>query len=104
VLSSNCIVSHGAFSIHYTLEVSSLMNVMVFYREKVWHSKFAWHDNGTMTYTSQRNAIFEPALNKLSLNDTLILPNVALMVSNFGTEIEDQSQSYRLFIGGQFLH
>ncbi|GFG34115.1 hypothetical protein Cfor_05571, partial [Coptotermes formosanus] len=57
------------------------------FREKVWHSKFAWHDNGTMTYTSQRNAIFEPALNKLSLNDTLILPNVALMgITSFLSE------------------
>jgi len=38
-----------------------------------------------MTYTSQRNAVFEPELNNLSLNDTVVVPNLALLVSNFGT-------------------
>lgn len=37
-----------------------------------------------MTYTSRRNAVFEPELNILSLNDTVIVPNFALLVSNFG--------------------
>jgi scavenger receptor class B protein 1 len=49
------------------------------FREKITHSKFAWHDNGTLTYTSQRNAVFDPELNNLSLNDTVIVPNVALL-------------------------
>lgn len=61
-----------------------LLNVMVYYREKIEHSNFAWHDNGTLTYTSKRSAVFEPELNNLSLNDTLIVPNLALLVSNFG--------------------
>jgi hypothetical protein len=84
-MSSNCFVSQGNIPEYDTLETSSLLNVMVFYREKIWHSKFAWHDNGTMTYTSQRNAVFDPELNNLSLNDTVIVPNIALLVSNFGT-------------------
>jgi hypothetical protein len=79
------------------------MNVMLFYREKLWHSKFAWHDNGTLTYTSQRNAVFEEELNTLSLNDTLIVPNLALMVNNFGTRNRSSVSELRLFIGGQFL-
>jgi hypothetical protein len=66
---------------------NSLLNVMVFYREKISHSNFSWHDNGTMTYTSQRNAIFDPELNNLSLNDTVFVPNLALLVSNFGAQI-----------------
>ena len=61
-----------------------MLNIMVFYREKIGHSKFAWHDNGTMTYTSQRTAVFDPELNSLSLNETVIVPNVALLVSNIG--------------------
>jgi len=84
-VSSYCIVSQENILEYDTLETSSLLNVMVFYREKISHSKFAWHDNGTMTYTSQRNAVFEPELNNLSLNDTVVVPNLALLVSNFGT-------------------
>jgi hypothetical protein len=80
----NCFVSQGNVPEYDILEISSLLNVMVFCREDVWHSKFAWHDNGTMTYTSIRNAVFIPEQNNLSLNDTVIVPNVALLVSTFG--------------------
>jgi len=84
-MSSSCFVSQGNISQYDTLETSLLLNVMVFYREKIRHSKFAWNDNGTLTYKSQRNAVFDPELNNLSLNDTVIVPNIALLVSNFGT-------------------
>jgi len=77
-----------------------VVNVMVFYREKIEHSKFVWHDNGTMTYKSQRIPVFDPELNNLSLNDTVIVPNVALLVSNFGTRNE---RSVREFRDGHFL-
>ena len=77
-----------------------LLYVTVFYREKITHSKFAWHDNGTLTYTSQRNAVFDPELNNLSLNDTVIVPNVALLVSSFGTR---NGRSVREFIREHFL-
>jgi hypothetical protein len=56
-------------------------NVVLFYREKLEHTNFKWNENGTMTYTTTRNAEFEPELNTLSLNDTFFAPNIALLVS-----------------------
>ncbi|XP_075218703.1 scavenger receptor class B member 1-like [Lycorma delicatula] len=49
------------------------------FREKLEHSDVRFHDNGTMTYRSHRTAVFFPELNELSLNATLIVPNLALL-------------------------
>ncbi|PNF20587.1 hypothetical protein B7P43_G04866 [Cryptotermes secundus] len=49
------------------------------FREQLQHTNIVWNDNGTMTYTSERNPVFEPELNTLSLNDTLTVPNLSLL-------------------------
>jgi hypothetical protein len=54
---------------------------IVFCRERLEHKNIKWNGNGTLTYTTQRMAVFEPELNTLSLNDTFIAPNLAFLVS-----------------------
>ncbi|XP_052133694.1 scavenger receptor class B member 1-like [Frankliniella occidentalis] len=48
-------------------------------REKLTHVNTTFHENGTMTYMAVRQAIFLPELNTLSLNDTLTVPNLAVL-------------------------
>ncbi|KAK3926538.1 Scavenger receptor class B member 1 [Frankliniella fusca] len=50
------------------------------FREKLTHVNTTFHENGTMTYTAVRQAIFLPELNTLSLNDTITVPNLAVLV------------------------
>lgn len=51
-------------------------------REKLAHKNATFHDNGTMTYTAVRTAVFLPEMNTLSLNDTITVPNLAVLVSS----------------------
>lgn len=49
------------------------------FREKLRHTNVEFHENGTMTYTAHRTAIFLPEMNHLSLNATLVIPNLAVL-------------------------
>ncbi|XP_054281067.1 scavenger receptor class B member 1-like [Macrosteles quadrilineatus] len=49
------------------------------FREKLVHKDVKFNENGTMTYTAHRTAIFLPEMNHLSLNATLVLPNLAVL-------------------------
>ncbi|KAG8334311.1 Belongs to the CD36, partial [Homalodisca vitripennis] len=49
------------------------------FREKLRHTDVKFNENGTMTYTAHRTAIFLPELNHLSLNASLTLPNLAVL-------------------------
>ncbi|XP_039298581.1 scavenger receptor class B member 1 isoform X1 [Nilaparvata lugens] len=49
------------------------------FREKLTHSNVQFFENGTMTYRSHRTAIFLPEMNHLSLNATIIVPNLAVL-------------------------
>ncbi|XP_034234231.1 scavenger receptor class B member 1-like [Thrips palmi] len=49
------------------------------FREKLAHTNATFHENGTMTYTAVRTAIFLPEMNTLSLNDTITVPNLAVL-------------------------
>ncbi|KDR20475.1 Scavenger receptor class B member 1 [Zootermopsis nevadensis] len=49
------------------------------FREKIEHKDIRLNENGTLTYTTKRRAVFEPDLNTLSLNASLNVPNLALL-------------------------
>lgn len=65
---------------HLLLKV---INFFYFHREKLLHTDVSFNPNGTMTYTAHRTAIFLPELNHLSLNASVVLPNLAVLVSLF---------------------
>ncbi|KAJ1520753.1 hypothetical protein ONE63_003848 [Megalurothrips usitatus] len=49
------------------------------FREKLVHTNVTFHENGTMSYTAVRTAIFLPELNTLSLDAPLTVPNLAVL-------------------------
>lgn len=49
------------------------------YLEKLQHYNISHNDNGTMSYTEVRTPIWLPEMNTLSLNDTIIVPNIAVL-------------------------
>uniref|UniRef100_A0A146KWQ3 Scavenger receptor class B member 1 n=1 Tax=Lygus hesperus TaxID=30085 RepID=A0A146KWQ3_LYGHE len=51
------------------------------FMEKLYHENPVFHDNGTMTYTAIRKAIYLPERNTLPLNDSIIAPNLALLAA-----------------------
>ncbi|XP_060534329.1 scavenger receptor class B member 1-like isoform X2 [Cylas formicarius] len=50
------------------------------YREKLTHSNPIFNENGTFTYTANRTAIFLPEMNTISLNDSIVVPNLAVLL------------------------
>ncbi|XP_030764313.1 scavenger receptor class B member 1-like [Sitophilus oryzae] len=52
----------------------------IVYREKLIHSNVIFNKNGTLTYTANRTAAYEPELNTINLNETLIVPNLAVLL------------------------
>lgn len=59
------------------------MLAILFYnfREKLIHSNAIFNENGTLTYTANRTTIFLPELNTIDLNETLVMPNLGVLVS-----------------------
>nr|CAD7413619.1 unnamed protein product [Timema poppensis] len=53
--------------------------------EKLSHTNVTFSENSTMTYVARRTAIFQPELNHLSLNDTLVLPNIGVLANTCPT-------------------
>ncbi|XP_018321668.1 scavenger receptor class B member 1 [Agrilus planipennis] len=51
----------------------------IIYREKLTHSNISFNENGTLSYVATRTAIFLPEMNTINLNETLIMPNLALL-------------------------
>lgn len=53
------------------------------YSERLKHTDVVFNDNGTLTYTATRSAVFMPELSvNVSLNHSrLVVPNLALLVS-----------------------
>ncbi|XP_071440804.1 scavenger receptor class B member 1-like [Hetaerina americana] len=49
------------------------------FREKLRHTNITFNDNGTLTYVAHRTAHFLPEMNTLSLNASLVLPNLPLL-------------------------
>ncbi|XP_049766991.1 scavenger receptor class B member 1-like [Schistocerca cancellata] len=49
------------------------------YLERLRHHNVTHHDNNTMTYTGVRSPHWLPEKNTLSLNDTIIVPNIAVL-------------------------
>lgn len=50
--------------------------------EKLKHTDVIFNDNGTLTYTAHRSAVYLPHLSpNLSLDARLIVPNLAVLVS-----------------------
>nr|CAD7606737.1 unnamed protein product [Timema genevievae] len=56
-----------------------LTDIISLRREKLSHTNVTFSENSTMTYVARRTAIFQPELNHLSLNDTLVLPNIGVL-------------------------
>ncbi|KAJ0182935.1 hypothetical protein K1T71_000911 [Dendrolimus kikuchii] len=51
----------------------------IVYLEKLQHSNVKFNENGTMTYTAKRSAIFLPEFNNIDMNATLIVPNMGVL-------------------------
>ncbi|KAK5644000.1 hypothetical protein RI129_007845 [Pyrocoelia pectoralis] len=51
----------------------------IIFLEKVTHSDVIVNDNDTMTYSAKRSAIYLPMMNHIDLNQTLIVPNIAVL-------------------------
>ncbi|KAJ2943382.1 hypothetical protein O0L34_g12193 [Tuta absoluta] len=51
----------------------------IVYLEKLLHYNITFNENGTMSYTAKRFPIFLPDENFINLNDTLIVPNLAVL-------------------------
>nr|CAI5846188.1 unnamed protein product [Callosobruchus analis] len=51
----------------------------IIYREKLRHTNPIFNENGTLTYTANRSAIYLPELNTIDLNQTIIMPNLAVL-------------------------
>ena len=51
-----------------------------FYREKLYHTNIVFHENGTMTYVATRTPVFLQEMNNISLNETIIVANIAVLV------------------------
>ncbi|CAG4967266.1 unnamed protein product [Colias eurytheme] len=51
------------------------------YLEKLLHSKIRFNENGTMTYEARRFLIYLPDENTINMNTTIIVPNLALLLS-----------------------
>ncbi|XP_014283918.1 scavenger receptor class B member 1 isoform X1 [Halyomorpha halys] len=49
------------------------------FKEKFNHTNVVFHKNGTMTYVATRMAVFQPEMNTLKLNDTIIVANIATL-------------------------
>lgn len=54
----------------------------IIFREKLEHFNVTFNQNGTLTYVAKRTAIFLPSMNSIDLDDTLIMPNLAVLVSH----------------------
>ncbi|KAF7267371.1 hypothetical protein GWI33_019380 [Rhynchophorus ferrugineus] len=52
----------------------------IVYKENLVHSNPVFNDNGTLTYTAKRTVTFLPERNTISLNTSIIMPNVALLL------------------------
>nr|XP_026483476.1 scavenger receptor class B member 1-like [Vanessa tameamea] len=51
----------------------------IVYLEKLKHSNMKFNENSTLTYTAERYLIYLPDENTIDLNDTVIVPNLALL-------------------------
>ncbi|CAH2015941.1 unnamed protein product [Acanthoscelides obtectus] len=51
----------------------------IIYREKLRHTNPIFNENGTLTYTANRSAIYLPELNTIDMNQTIIMPNLAVL-------------------------
>lgn len=51
----------------------------IVYLEKLYHSNVTFNENGTMTYVATRKAIYLPEKNSIDMNQTLIVPNLAVL-------------------------
>lgn len=51
------------------------------YQEKLIHTDIIFNENGTMSYTAHRSAVFLPHLSNISRDATIIVPNLAILVS-----------------------
>ncbi|ENN75688.1 hypothetical protein YQE_07756, partial [Dendroctonus ponderosae] len=52
----------------------------IVYREKFGHSNIRFNENSTLTYTITRRLHYLPELNTIDINDTIIAPNLAMLV------------------------
>lgn len=61
----------------------------IIFQEKLNHTNVTHNDNGTLSYTAKRFLVYLPTMNNLDLNDTLVVPNVAIlgMASYFGNSM-----------------
>ncbi|KAK9874235.1 hypothetical protein WA026_002587 [Henosepilachna vigintioctopunctata] len=51
----------------------------IMFMEKLTHTNVTFNDNDTMTYVATRKAIFLPDRNHINLNQTITVPNLALL-------------------------
>lgn len=59
----------------------------IIYREKLIHTNVIFNENSTLTYTAIRKAIFLPEYNEIDLNQSLIIPNFAMLVRSIIQQI-----------------
>lgn len=51
----------------------------IVFREKLTHSNIIFNENSTLTYTTTRIPVYLPERNTISLNDTIMAPNLAVL-------------------------
>ncbi|CAG9767860.1 unnamed protein product [Ceutorhynchus assimilis] len=52
----------------------------IIYKEKLEHINPKVNPNGTLSYTANRTAVFLPEMNTINLNDTIIVPNLGVLL------------------------
>lgn len=61
----------------------------IVYGEKLIFKNITFNPNSTISYIAERQAIFLPEMNTINLNDTIIVPNIALL--SIVTYLQDSS-------------
>ncbi|KAL1502498.1 hypothetical protein ABEB36_007634 [Hypothenemus hampei] len=52
----------------------------IIYKEEYTHENIKFNENSTLTYTVTRTPVYLPEKNTINLNDTIIAPNLAMLV------------------------
>lgn len=60
---------------------NQITHILIFdFRENLVHNNVSFNENGTLSYVATRTAVFVPEMNTIDLNQTLFLPNLAVLV------------------------
>lgn len=64
---------------------TTILGIFHISREKFVHSNIRFNENSTLTYTITRRLHYLPELNAIDINETIIVPNLAMLVGSTDT-------------------